>query len=175
MLGARVTAAGVLAAALALAGAAQAGPTAAANSFTLSGSVTGSLSDVSAACSASRSAADVQFAWYGNVTSLSGGGVSSKSIVDIEVDLGAKGYGRSGKLSHRSLTHAPFVTYGATDGQNPEVLAPIWRAFKGHYSTTAGGADGTLEVTLKETQTLHPHGRLVLSGGWSGCPVAAGT
>jgi hypothetical protein len=149
---------------------AQAGPPP--NSFSLSGSINGTLSDVSAACGASGSAADVQFSWYGNVTTLTG--VSTKSIVGIEVDLAHAGYGHPGHLKRQSLRKPPFVTFSATNA-NPQILAPIWRSDGGSYSTSAGGANGTIDVKLVETQTRHPHGSLTLDGSWTGCPKAPGT
>jgi hypothetical protein len=166
-----MTAALVGATVIALTASAQAGPTGT-DSFTLTGSITGTIADVSSACAASASAPDVQFVWYGTVTTLSG--ITTKSIVDVEVDLAGKGYGKSGHLSHRSLRKTPFVTFAATNA-NPEIPNPIWRAYAGTYSTTAQGAGGTVDVKLKETQTRHPHGELTLSGSWTDCATAPGT
>jgi hypothetical protein len=147
-----------------------------ADTFVLSGAVKGTLTNVSSVCGASKSAADVQFQWFGNVTSLTGTDFSTKSIVSIEVDLAGKGYGKSGKLSGKSLHHTPFVTFSYTNGINSQgTFPPIWRSAKGSYSTSANGTSGTLHVTLKATQTAHPHGQVTLSGSWSACPPASGT
>jgi hypothetical protein len=146
-----------------------AGPT---NVFTLSGAISGTLAVTSTVCGASASAADVQFSWYGNVTTLTG--VSTKSIVSIEVDLAGSAYGKHGKLHAKSFHKPPFVTFGATNA-NALKTPSDWRSVSGKYSTSAGGSNGSIDVTLKRTTTAKPTGHLVLKGSWSACPVAPGT
>jgi hypothetical protein len=131
-------------------------------SFRLSGPVSGTLVPLATTCDASTSAADVEFSWFGKVTTLKG--VSSKSIVSLELDLQGSSYGRKGALENTG-GNPPFLTYSAT--ANGSGLASSWQSVSGTYSTSKGGVSGTLAVVLDQADG-HP-GRLVIKGSWEHC------
>ncbi len=100
-------------------------------SFRLSGPVSGTLVPLATTCDASTSAADVEFSWFGKVTTLKG--VSSKSIVSLELDLQGSSYGRKGPSRTPAATHrfshiAPPPTGVVWPRLGSPSLAPIRRA-----------------------------------------------
>jgi hypothetical protein len=129
--------------------------------FKLTGPISGTLAPLASTCDASTSAADVEFSWFGKVTTLKG--VSSQSIVSIELDLQGSSYGRKGALEN-SGGSPPFLTFSATHGNGP---SSSWQSVSGAYSTTKGGVSGALSVVLGQTDR-HP-GRLVVKGSWDHC------
>jgi hypothetical protein len=131
--------------------------------FTFTGPISGGLVPLAGTCDASTSAADVEFSWYGKVTTLKG--VSAKSIVSLELDLAGSRYGISGRLKNTG-GNPPFLTFGATSltGEPQD-----WQSVSGSYSTAKKGASGTLDVTLDQADGQP--GRIVVKGEWGQCKL----
>jgi hypothetical protein len=130
-------------------------------SFTLTGPVSGTVVPLASTCDASTSAADVEFSWFGKVTTLKG--VSSKSIVSMELDLQGSSYGRKGTLKNTD-GNPPFFTFNATTKSG---LPLAWQSVSGSYSTTHQGTNGTLSVVLDQADGQP--GRLDIEGSWEQC------
>jgi hypothetical protein len=128
--------------------------------FTVSGPVAGALVPLATTCDASTSAADVEFSWFGKVTTLKG--VSSQSIVSLELDLQGSSYGRTGTLKNTG-GNPPFFTFSATT----KSLPLSWQSISGTYSTSKQGVSGTVDVVLDQTDGKP--GRLVVKGSWQDC------
>ncbi|HTT90857.1 MAG TPA: hypothetical protein VMF65_14990 [Acidimicrobiales bacterium] len=130
-------------------------------SFTLSGPVSGAIVPLASTCDASTSAADVEFSWFGKVTTLKG--VSSQSIVSMELDLQGSSYGRKGTLKNTD-GNPPFFTFNATTKSG---LPLAWQSVSGSYSTTRQGVSGTLSVVMDQADGKP--GRLDVKGSWQQC------
>jgi hypothetical protein len=130
-------------------------------SFKFSGPVSGTIVVTKGTCDAATSAPDVQFVWYGNVTTLKG--VSKKSIVSLELDLQGSSYGKSGKLPN-SDGNPPFLTFGATSTSGPPLA---FQSTSGSYITAKKGVSGNLDVVLAPGDGGRPH--LVIKGTWADC------
>jgi hypothetical protein len=129
-------------------------------SFKLSGPVSGTVSVLASTCDASTSAADVEFSWFGKVTTLKG--VSAQSIVSMELDLQGSSYGKKGALKDTD-GNPPFYTFSATT----KSLPLSWQSVSGSYSTSQQGVSGTLDVVLDQTDGKP--GRLDVKGSWQHC------
>jgi hypothetical protein len=132
-------------------------------SFKLTGAVSGSLVPLAGTCDASNTAADVEFSWFGKVTTLKG--VSAQSIVSFELDLQGSHYGKAGKLKN-SNGSPPFFTFGATTVKG---LPIAWQSSSGTYDTTKGGVGGTVDVVLDQADGKP--GTVVVKGSWEHCRV----
>lgn len=140
-------------------------PSAATNygSFKLTGAVSGSIVPLAGTCDASNTAADVEFSWFGKVTTVKG--VSAQSIVSFELDLQGSHYGKAGKLTNTD-GNPPFFTFNATTQKG---LPLAWQSTSGTYDTSKGGVSGAVDVVLDQTDGKP--GTLVVKGSWQHCRV----
>ncbi|HXW82122.1 MAG TPA: hypothetical protein VEJ84_21675 [Acidimicrobiales bacterium] len=132
-------------------------------SFKLTGAVSGSLVPLAGTCDASNSAADIEFSWFGKVTTLKD--VSAKSIVSFELDLQGSRYDKAGKLTNTDGS-PPFFTFNATTGKG---LPLDWQSTSGTYYTSKGGVSGTVDVVLDQADGKP--GTVVVKGSWAHCRV----
>jgi hypothetical protein len=128
--------------------------------FTISGSqVSGTVTLTASSCAASKSAAEIQFIWFGGVKTLTG--LTSKSILTIELNLKGSAYGRSGVLKTNGI-QPPFLTFQAA---NPVIG---WQSISGTFKTTANGASGSVKATLAHSLG-NAKGHPTVTGTWQKC------
>jgi hypothetical protein len=132
-------------------------------SFKLTGAVSGPLIPLAGTCDASNTAADVEFSWFGKVTTLKD--VSAQSIVSFELDLQGSRYGKTGKLTNTN-GNPPFFTFNATTQKG---LPLAWQSESGTYSPSKGGVSGTVDVVLDQADGKP--GTVTVKGSWEHCRV----
>jgi hypothetical protein len=128
--------------------------------FTISGpQVSGTVTLTASSCAASKSAAEIQFIWFSGVKTLKG--LTTKSILTIELNLKGSAYGRSGVLRTNGV-QPPFLTFQAA---NPVIG---WQSISGTFKTTANGASGSVKATLAHSLG-NAKGHPTVTGTWQKC------
>jgi hypothetical protein len=127
--------------------------------------VSGTVTLTASSCGASKSAAEIQFIWFSGVKTLKG--LTTKSILTIELNLKGSAYGRAGALKNNNF-QPPFLTFASA---NPVIG---WQSISGTFKTTANGASGSVKATLAPSLG-NAKGHAVVSGAWSHCKPAAYT
>jgi hypothetical protein len=134
--------------------------------FTISSpQVSGTVTLTATSCGASKSAAEIQFIWFSGVKTLKG--ITTKSILTIELNLKGSAYGRSGTFKNNNF-QPPFLTFASA---NPVIG---WQSISGEFKTTANGADGSLKATLAPSLG-NAKGHPTVTGSWQRCKPAADT
>jgi hypothetical protein len=132
-------------------------------SFTVTGPVAGTIEVDAATCTAAKSTADVQFSWFGGVTSLKG--INKQSIVTMELDISNTRYGTSGKFRSNDGS-PPFLSFGSTQPSKD------WQSVSGSFTTTKHGASGSVKAQL--SPSLGSAKKLLsVVGHWQDCKISS--
>lgn len=132
-------------------------------SFTVTGPVAGTIELSATTCSASKSEADVQFSWFGGVTTLKG--INKQSIITMELDISNTRYGVTGKF-HSDDGSPPFLSFGSSQPSKD------WQSISGSFTTTKHGASGSVKAQLSPSLG-GARKLLTIVGHWQDCKVAS--
>jgi hypothetical protein len=127
--------------------------------------VSGTVTLNATSCGTTKSASEIQFIWFSGVKTLKG--LTTKSILTIELNLKGSAFGRSGTFKNNNF-QPPFLTFAAA---NPVIG---WQSISGEFKTTANGASGSVKATLAPSLG-NAKGHPTVTGTWQGCKPAADT